>query len=212
MGKFSKGILGGFSGKVGNVVGGNWKGIDYMRSNSSFKNNNPSEAQLSQQLKFGMCIRFVQSMSGLLEMSFNNFAVKKTGVNSALSYTLKNAVTGVYPLFSIDYANVLVSRGDLPNVLAPGVIMGVGSQLVYSWTDNTGVGVAKATDKAMPVAYCPDLNQCIYMTAGADRSALTETLNLAAFSGKTVETYLGFISETGLNVAGSLYTGSVLVS
>jgi hypothetical protein len=50
------------------------------------------------------------------------------------------------------------------------------------------------------------------MTAGADRSALTETLNLAAFSGKTVETYLGFISETGLNVAGSLYTGSVLVS
>ena len=31
MGKISQGILGGFSGKVGNVVGGNWKGIDYMR-------------------------------------------------------------------------------------------------------------------------------------------------------------------------------------
>ena len=212
MGKFSKGILGGFSGKVGNVVGGNWKGIDYMRSKSSFKNLNPSEAQLAQQLKFGMCIRFVQSMSGLLEKSFNNFAVKKTGINSALSYTLKNAVTGTYPVFSIDYAAALVSRGDLPNVLAPSIVMGAGSLLVFSWTDNTGVGVAKATDKALPVAYCPELNQSIFITAGASRSAITETLNLAAFSGKTVQTYLGFISEDGKNVASSIYTSAVLVS
>ena len=212
MGTFSKGILGGFSGKVGNVVGGNWKGIDYMRSKSSFKNLNPSEAQLAQQIKFGMCIRFVQSMSGLLELSFNNFAVKKTGVNSALSYTLKNAVTGTYPVFSIDYAAALVSRGDLPNVLAPSIVMGAGSLLVFSWTDNTGVGVAKATDKAMPAAYCPELNQTIFITSGADRNAITETLNLASFSGKTVQTYLGFISEDGKNVASSIYTGAVLVS
>jgi hypothetical protein len=27
MGKINQGILGGFSGKVGNVVGGSWKGI-----------------------------------------------------------------------------------------------------------------------------------------------------------------------------------------
>jgi hypothetical protein len=31
MEKIPKGILGGFSGKVGNVVGDNWKGIDSMR-------------------------------------------------------------------------------------------------------------------------------------------------------------------------------------
>ena len=30
MGKISQGVLGGFSGKVGNVVGGTWKGIGYM--------------------------------------------------------------------------------------------------------------------------------------------------------------------------------------
>lgn len=32
MGTIKKGILGGFSGKVGTVVGGSWKGISYMRS------------------------------------------------------------------------------------------------------------------------------------------------------------------------------------
>ena len=31
MGKINQGILGGFSGKVGTVVGGSWKGTAYMR-------------------------------------------------------------------------------------------------------------------------------------------------------------------------------------
>ncbi len=34
MGTISKGILGGFSGTVGTVIGGSWKGIEYMRSQS----------------------------------------------------------------------------------------------------------------------------------------------------------------------------------
>ena len=32
MGTFKKGILGGFNGTVGTVVGSNWKGITVMRS------------------------------------------------------------------------------------------------------------------------------------------------------------------------------------
>ena len=35
MGKIAQGILGGLSGKVGNVIGGSWKGIDYKRGESS---------------------------------------------------------------------------------------------------------------------------------------------------------------------------------
>ena len=34
MGKISQGILGGVSGTVGNVVGGSWKGISYLRVKS----------------------------------------------------------------------------------------------------------------------------------------------------------------------------------
>ncbi len=44
MGTISKGILGGFSGKVGTVVGGSWKGIDYMRSRSGRRTSDPSPA------------------------------------------------------------------------------------------------------------------------------------------------------------------------
>src|SRR5690606_508733 len=39
MGIIKQGILGGFSGKVGNVVGASWKGIDYIRSLPSSVSN-----------------------------------------------------------------------------------------------------------------------------------------------------------------------------
>src|SRR5438045_1232963 len=101
MGTIIKGILGGFSGTVGTVIGGNWKGIDYMRSKGTNRNRTPTEKQLTQQLRFALAIRFLQPMTGLLHIGFNDFAVKKTGVNSALSYTLKTAVGGTYPVFNI---------------------------------------------------------------------------------------------------------------
>lgn len=212
MASFQKGILGGFSGKVGTVIGGNWKGIDYMRSKGGNKNKNPTQPQLSQQLKFGLCIRFLQTMSGLVEVGFKTFAVQKTGINSALSYLLQNAVAGAYPTFNIVYSDVLVSRGDLPNVLGPAVVSGAASVVTFSWTDNSGVGSTKPTDKAILAAYCPAFNQCIYTTGSADRSALTDSIDLSTFAGQLIETYIGFISADGKSVATSIYTGQVTVS
>ena len=164
MGTISKGILGGFSGKVGTVIGGTWKGIDYMRSQANKRSFDPSPAQLAQQLKFGLVMKFLQPMAALLEITFRDFAVRMTGINSAFAYTIKNAVTGVYPSFAIAYPLVLVSRGDLPNALAPAVTSGAKSTLTFSWTDNSGVGSASATDVGLFVAYCPSMHQVIYST------------------------------------------------
>ena len=183
-----------------------------MRSKGVNGNKNPTLPQLTQQLKFKLCINFVQTMAGLVAISFKPFAVQKTGINSALSYTLQNAVLGVYPLVTINYPSVLVSRGDLPNALGPSVVMGAGSQLTYSWTDNSGVGNAAPNDKAILAIFCAAFNQCIYTTIGADRNAITDTINLTKFAGQVVETYIGFISANGKNVATSIYTGQVTVS
>lgn len=212
MGTINKGILGGFSGKVGSVVGGNWKGIDYMRSNGTRRNNTPSEKQLMQQLKFATTMRFVQPMAGLLALTFNDYAIHKTGINSAFAYTIKNAIAGTYPAFSIDYSKALVSRGDLPNALGPSVVSGAGSILTFSWTDNSGVGTAKPTDKVVIVAFCSDLKQAIYSTSAAMRSDLTADLNLLPFAGLKAQTWIGFISDNDQHVATSIFTGEVTVS
>ena len=182
-----------------------------MRSKGVNGNKNLTLPQLTQQLKFKLCINFVQTMAGLVAISFKPFAIQKTGINSALSYTLQNTLLGVYPLFTI-YPSVLVSSGDLPNALAPLVVMGAGSQLTYSWTDNSGVGNAAPNDKAILAIFCAAFNQCIYTTIGADRNAITDTINLTTFAGQVVETYIGFISANGKSVATSIYTGQVTVS
>lgn len=211
MGVIQKGILGGFSGKVGTVVGGSWKGIDYMRSKSAKRNFMPTPAQQEQQAKFKLMVAFLHSMSGLLADSFRNYAIKMTGFNNALSYNLKNAVVGLYPSYTVDYSMVLVSRGDLPNAIAPKVTAAAGSLINYAWVDNTGTGKAKATDLTILVVYCESTNQSLYVVGGAARSIGTDTLNVANFKGKLVETYLGFISADGREVASSMYTGQVTV-
>ncbi|MBC7826186.1 MAG: hypothetical protein H7122_00465 [Chitinophagaceae bacterium] len=119
MARISKGILGGFSGTVGTVVGGNWKGIDYMRSKAVSRTSGTSTAQDVQRAKFALASKFNRSMKDLLSISFRDFASKMTGMNSALSFTMKNAVVGIYPDLKIDYAQVLVARGNMPNALTP---------------------------------------------------------------------------------------------
>jgi hypothetical protein len=211
MATFEKGILGGFSGKVGTVIGGNWKGIDYMRSKANKRTFIPSQKQLEQQLKFALVMRFLQPMSRLLEISFNDFAIQKTGINSAFSYNYSNAITGAFPDYSIDFSNALISRGNLPNVLGPSVVSGAGSILTWVWTDNNSSDTLP-TDQAILVAYCPAMRQAIFTTNGGNRSDLTADLNLLTFTGKAVETYIGFISADGKSVAVSIFTGEVTVS
>ena len=59
MGKYIKGILGSFLGKVGTVIGSSWKGIEYMRSRGKKSSKPPTQAQLIQQAKFKLLVRFV---------------------------------------------------------------------------------------------------------------------------------------------------------
>ena len=211
MGTITKGILGGFSGTVGTVIGGTWKGIDYMRSQPAKRSGSFTQAQLDQQVKFALVVKFLQSMTAFVMLSFRNFAIQMTGFNSAMSYNLKNAVTGIYPDYTLDYSMVLVSRGDLPNATAPAAST-AGSNVTFTWTNNAGMGKALATDKAMLVVYCEDYNMCIYTTGSAARSAGTDLLDVSTFSGKTVQTYIGFISEDGKDVAGSIYTGPLTIA
>ena len=211
MATFEKGILGGFSGKVGTIIGGNWKGIDYMRSKSAKRTFVPSQKQLEQQLKFGLMMRFLQPMTTLLSISFYDFAIRKTGINSAFAYNYKEAITGDFPDYVIDYAKALVSRGNLPNALGPSVISGAGSILTWSWTDNNS-STADPNDQAILVAFCPEMRQAIFTTNGAKRSELTADLNVVTFKGKQVQTFIGFLSVDGRNSSISIFTGEIMIS
>lgn len=211
MGRIQKGILGGFSGKVGTVIGANWKGIDYMRSKAVKKPSNPSFAQMEQQARFGLMMKFLRTFGSLLSTTFHDFANGVTGPNAALSYNLRNAITGIYPALDIDYALVLLSRGNLQNATAPTAIAGAAGKVKFNWTDNSGTGTAQSTDQAILIVYCPATGQSVYNANIATRAAKTATLDVTPFSGKTVQTWIAFIADNGRDVSDSLFTGQVNV-
>ena len=62
MGKIKQGILGGFKGKVGTVIGASWNGIAYMRGLAQSVKNPKTAAQLQQRAYF----KDLQSLVGQL--------------------------------------------------------------------------------------------------------------------------------------------------
>ncbi len=213
MGVINQGILGGVSGKVGNVVGGNWKGIDYLRIMPASIANPQTPAQMDQRSKFITVINFLQPVKDFIKVGFKNYAVKMTQFNSAMSYNLKNAITGEYPDYAIDYDNALLSRGSLAMSLNGAAASPSAGVIAFTWDDNSAEGNANATDKSMMVVLNPTKGEATFILDGATRSAGSQNVDIPTnYSGDTVECFLAFISEDGLTVANSKHVGSVVVA
>ncbi len=204
MGIINQGILGGFSGKVGSVVGANWKGINYMRSKAVSVANPRTEGQVRQRTKFSVTLSFLQPITEFLRVGYKMYAIKKTAFNAAMSYFIDNAITGESPDFMIDPTKVLVSRGPLTPALNATASIQPG-EVSVSWDDNTSLGSAAATDKALIVAYNVTKKEAVYTTSGANRSEGNQVLPIPNdWSGDTISVHLGFISEDGTKVSNSV--------
>ncbi|AXY72699.1 hypothetical protein D3H65_01355 [Paraflavitalea soli] len=210
MGRIRKGVLGGFSGTVGTVVGSNWKGIEYMRSLPTIKKKRiSSQKQLQQQARFAVANRFIRSMSDLYMLTYDDPAANETGVNSALSDVLKRAVVGTYPSFSILYNLVYVSRGSLHNASTANATAEAGAVIRFNWVNTEGsIGKESPNDRVILVAYSSEFNRAVYRK-GALRSALTDTLSVPGFVGESLHTWITFLSEDEQDYADSLYTGQI---
>jgi hypothetical protein len=213
MGKISQGILGGLSGKVGNIIGGSWKGIDYIRIKPSSVANPRTKGQVNQRNKFSATIQFLQPNKDFLNVGYKAFAVKKTAFNSAMSYVLNNAIAGTAPNFNVDYSLALLSKGNLSTPLNGGVDLATANQVTFDWDDNSADGNANATDKAMVLAYNPSKKESTYNLGGAQRSITSQILTLpTSYTGDTIQLFMAFVSEDGKVVSNSVYLGSGTVA
>ena len=74
MGKIKQGILGGFKGKVGTVIGASWNGIAYMKGLPQSQKDPKTAAQLRQRTFF----REVQNLVGQLTAEQQKFLIPET--------------------------------------------------------------------------------------------------------------------------------------
>ena len=209
MGKLLQGINGPFSGKVGPVVGYVLNNQAVIRSLPGRSRRPLTPKQIHQRKKFALMNDLLRQLQSLLNITYASVAINMTGSNKAFSYNVMNAIRGFYPDISIDYKMVLLGRGDLPNIESAKTAPLADGRLAFSWTDNTGTGKAKATDKAFAAVYNEELNDWEYGLNLATRKDGSCVLDTTLLKGKPVHGYLGFITEDSRDVTDTLYTGMI---
>lgn len=213
MATLSKGILGGFSGKVGPVVGANWRGMDVIRSRPKSSKRTPTEKQLEQQLKFKLAISFLQPIKNIQSRFFGSGSGVKSRVNLAVSYTISEAIQMVAGLPELIFNKVLITRGELTSFQNAVLTTQPGGVLHLEWEDNSTQGDAAPTDQVSIVCYCAELNNWEIYEGIVMRSDLMADVTLPAYClGKTMEVYAFLNNEKQTAASTSLYLGQHLIN
>lgn len=213
MGKYKNGILGAFTGKVGNVVGSTWNGVSYMRAVPANVKDPKTPKQLAQRQRFGLVTSFMRKFKPIINIGFKNGSGNMNPLNRASSYNMRNAVGGEYPDQQIEYEQLVLARGDLSKVDDPQATAGGPGEISFSWKDNSGEGSALSDDKVVIIIYNPDRDSVIYHFDLATREDESLTLTLPdSYQDSDVETYLFLVSSDEKLVSDSLHTGQVTVA
>src|SRR5690554_1508925 len=205
MGTLKEGVFGGFSGRVGKVVGASWRDIYYIRSLPSKVNDPKTEKQIKQRSRFSVVMEFMKTITPFIRIGFQSHASGRlTAFNSAMSYNMKNAVQVASQGVELDYPNVLVSRGDLD--AATGIQAEViKKELRVSWDAGLS-GSARADDVALMVVHNRAKKESLYTLNAGKRGDETVTLPLPSdWLYDEIHGYLAFKTADGAHVSDSVH-------
>lgn len=210
MATIRNGINGGFTGKVGSVIGyelnGQWviKGLP----RSSKKNKKGTEKQKVCRSGFAKMQSFLQPLIPFIAVGYNLESKMRmmTAHNAAKSYNMLNALDANG---DIDCSKVCLTFGSLIGVANPTVVKDeVGFR--FSWGNNADNKLIRRMDQAMVMAYNLKNGRTYFKLSGARRSELTETVQIPAFErGNEFQTWISFISDDRQAIAISSYTGII---
>ena len=202
MGKIKQGILGGFKGKVGTVIGSSWNGISYMRGQAQSVKNPKTPAQTIQRDFF----KEVQDLAG----QFSNEQLAFLFPNSPKNMTRRNMLVQQFaadPIVTddakhVDLAN-LNSIGNAATAELPDVtITAAGENLTISW-DGTDDYRAEHGDEYPTIFVANVTKKKVYLVnatvAVGTSGEQSFNVGLAAY-GEATDTFSGFMLATGSKV------------
>lgn len=211
MARLKNGLLGGFSGKVGNVVGSSCRGVEYIKSVPSKMTNPRSKGQTRQRSSFIVIQSFLRTFTPVIRIGFQEFAVDgKSAFNAAMSYNMINGIKAGVDGIVIDYKNILISKGPLycSSTIKAGVF---NYELKFEW-DSENKYNANPHDQVMVLAYNTAKAESVYdINAGKRRDESTFIELPESWCGDVIETYVAFKNMASTMVSNSLYTGGFTV-
>jgi Family of unknown function (DUF6266) len=208
MGVIKRGILGGFSGSVGNVVGSSWKGIATMKAKPLSVANPNTAGQIEQRSKLRNIVAFAKLiLVGIIKPLNDRFASGQSGYNLFVQRNIS--------LFENELpspaGDLVLSRGgvtpmDITNFTANAAT----NQVTLTWANNTGDGNALATDIGVGVVINNTTNEVFpweFIGARPDAPASLNLGNITA--GDNIDLYVSMKREDGTQVSNTVYRNVV---
>ena len=194
MAKSNWGITSGFIGKLGNVVGFNWKGRNIQRALTQTSNPN-TKGQVLARTRFALITRTGGELYEAIYEGYRreagNLRTTQNGlfVKDNFNFVIGDEVADLV----VDYEKLQLSSGKLHGVDF-GQASISGNALSVSVADSNLYGRrVSASDRIYLVAYCPELGDARCQSVGTRSGETTLTLNLPAkWGNKRVYAY-GFV-------------------
>lgn len=211
MGKCNQGVFGNWTKRVGNVVGRVVNGRNIYSIYQPNVSNPQTETQQQIRTKFSLLTKLGSVIGGFLAIGLMKSKGDGTWLSRFISVNFVDGITGTWPSYELNYPKLILSQGnvDLPYNTAAQL---QGSEINVSWIDNSGIGNARDSDKAMFLVFNKDKNQSIADTEAADRSTRRASYDLpASWNGDTVYVYFAMYRKADKVASTSVFLGQFTV-
>lgn len=200
-----QGILGGFSGKVANVVGSSWKGIAIMKSRPLSVANPRTAGQVAQRTKFSNVVAFAKEiLSVFIKPLWDRFAVQASGFNDFVRVNISQFESEMPSV----PADLVTSQGKMEETEMDTCASTEGAAEVdITWTDDSGEGYKLATDLvyAVVVNETQEVVSAIASTATRADELATLTIDSRTEAGDVIHVYVSFRRADGTVVSNNSY-------
>ncbi|RZK48915.1 MAG: hypothetical protein EOO99_08405 [Pedobacter sp.] len=112
MGRIKSGLLGGFSGKIGPIIGYQVRGKNFIKGIPKKYSKEPTPAQLASRLRFALIQNWRSEFTQIFAISFRNHQYVHNPQNAAHRYNAA-LVQGEYPNYYLEPKNACISMGTL---------------------------------------------------------------------------------------------------
>ncbi|WP_316839407.1 DUF6266 family protein [Pedobacter gandavensis] len=210
MGSLNNGLFGGFTGRVGNLVGYVLNGKVIVRTiGHSGKALTPARKANCE--KMTVVNEFLRAHLNFIRTGFKliTAGTDQNFYNAAVSYNKKHAVQGTYPNISIDYSKALLSMGSLLNA-GKTEISKHADGIEFKWEVPADLLWEHRNDRAMLLIHFPDAKVSTAVMSGSRRHEGREVVAIdPSLAGSRMEAYISFVNEDATEISDSVHAGSL---
>lgn len=212
MAKLHRGILDGFSGTVGNVVGFVRNGKSYIRASQLSTSSSNTAAQQGVRNKFASATKFVHGVLPFVRVGYKNNSLSCQASSAAVSTIMKTAMYEDGNGYRINYERVMLAHGSLSPAEQASVSIS-GFRANFRWEVVEPMMDDEGSDWAMVIVYNAAKNRSVMSLTSAFRSDRSSVLQLPnSWQGDRVQVYIAFASADGEYVSDSTYLGEHTVN